>query len=589
MYLKNIAIKNVGPIDEISVYLPFQENGNPKPIIFAGENGSGKTVLLSQIVDELYEIGSQLFTDISQLEGMSHRYYKISGGTNLRMGKEKCFSLLQFIDSQRNKIEYFDKTGTVTKDNFTKYIQDFSLSPNKENDNQKSTTQFNAIPQRKNLQDEWKQGAYFYQPAYRYEKPFWINDPFLDQKRFEFEDNIKFSEKLNQEIEIVSSARHNKSFLMDLVLDYLNNKTDTDKITWENINNILRQVKQKNNIRFGIGPRGGYRVSIIETIEKQTKILLPSIDNLSLGESVLLNLFVNIIRYGDKPPKLADQIQGIVIIDEIDLHLHTDLQNKVLPKLIKMFPKIQFIITTHSPLFLLGMRDIFGENEFEIINMPNGEIITTERFSEFDNAYNVLKETEKFENMIKDKIEKSRKSVLFVEGDCDTRYLNKAVELLEKNDILSKMQIYDANGFGGLNKIWNNYNSKLSEVVPQNILLLYDCDQKIQDSQKGKIFKRGISTIEDSIIDKGIENLFSEATLYRAIDHKKAFIDITPEILKIERGENITIPKKYEINPDEKSNLCDWLCTNGTKEDFHNFESIFRTIKDTIISEEAEG
>lgn len=55
MYLKNIVIKNIGPIEDLSVELPFHESGNPKPIIFVGENGSGKTILQSQIIDAFYE------------------------------------------------------------------------------------------------------------------------------------------------------------------------------------------------------------------------------------------------------------------------------------------------------------------------------------------------------------------------------------------------------------------------------------------------------------------------------------------------------------------------------------------------------
>jgi signal recognition particle GTPase len=43
MYLKNIAIKNIGPIEDFVCELPFKENGEPKPVIFVGENGSGRT------------------------------------------------------------------------------------------------------------------------------------------------------------------------------------------------------------------------------------------------------------------------------------------------------------------------------------------------------------------------------------------------------------------------------------------------------------------------------------------------------------------------------------------------------------------
>lgn len=48
--------------------------------------------------------------------------------------------------------------------------------------------------------------------------------------------------------------------------------------------------------------------------------------------------------------------EGIVLIDEIELHLHPTLQQEVLLRLRKTFPKIQFIITTHSPLVISNFK-----------------------------------------------------------------------------------------------------------------------------------------------------------------------------------------------------------------------------------------
>lgn len=45
-------------------------------------------------------------------------------------------------------------------------------------------------------------------------------------------------------------------------------------------------------------------------------------------------------------------VPGIVLIDEIETHLHIDLQKKILPFLTQLFPCIQFIVTTHSPFVL---------------------------------------------------------------------------------------------------------------------------------------------------------------------------------------------------------------------------------------------
>jgi len=57
----------------------------------------------------------------------------------------------------------------------------------------------------------------------------------------------------------------------------------------------------------------------------------------------------------DKSPLLHGQ--GIVLIDEIDLHLHPTWQRKIVTKLREIFPNIQFVITTHSPEILSEIKD----------------------------------------------------------------------------------------------------------------------------------------------------------------------------------------------------------------------------------------
>ena len=583
MYINKLSIKNIGPITELNIDFPFDKNKNPVPIIFAGENGSGKTVLLSQLIDGIYEIGNKLFKDILPTEGfMGYKYYKISGGSNLKTGKAQGFSLIQFMDSENNKLEYFDKIGETNHEDFKKFIPDFSLSPENKNSLQKKLSDINEN-QNEILKKDLKSGCYFYQPAYRYEEPFWKN--IFTTNEIYPQDNKKFLDILGKEIEIITSTNNNKKYLLDLVLDFTINKNTSDQTKWFEINQIIQKILRRKNIRFGIGPRGGHRVSIVEQNEngEVKKQLLPSIDNLSLGESILLNLFVNIIRHSDAPPKNFNDIEGIVIVDEIDVHLNTDLQKKVLPELIKLFPKIQFIITTHSPLFLLGMKKIFGEDGFEIRNMPDGEIITTERFTEFEKAYESFTKTKMFENQIKTEVNQSTKPVLFVEGDHDIRYITKAAELLERKQLLSNIQIVDANGCGGLDSIWKHYNTKLSEITHQKILLLYDCDTKKIPEQKGKIYKQISPFLEENPIKKGVENLFNEEAIKKAREYKDEFFDFTPKIEKKVRGKIIIEPEKHDVNKDEKNNLCRWLCEKGTKDDFEKFELIFNLIQKNLL------
>lgn len=80
-----------------------------------------------------------------------------------------------------------------------------------------------------------------------------------------------------------------------------------------------------------------------------------SIEQLSDGEKCLMAMLGDIARrLAIANPGMTNPLQGggIVLIDEVDLHLHPSWQRKVAGVLRKTFPNIQFILTTHSPQVL---------------------------------------------------------------------------------------------------------------------------------------------------------------------------------------------------------------------------------------------
>lgn len=82
-----------------------------------------------------------------------------------------------------------------------------------------------------------------------------------------------------------------------------------------------------------------------------------SFNELSDGYSSVIYIVSDLILRMDKNWLLEDKIseydyQGIVLIDELETHLHIELQKKIFPFLTKFFPRIQFIVTTHSPYIL---------------------------------------------------------------------------------------------------------------------------------------------------------------------------------------------------------------------------------------------
>lgn len=68
----------------------------------------------------------------------------------------------------------------------------------------------------------------------------------------------------------------------------------------------------------------------------------------------LVHLLVHILRAGKWTGDLT-AIQGIVLIDEIDLHLHPQWQRVIIRSLKEAFPKLQFVVSSHSPMTVAGL------------------------------------------------------------------------------------------------------------------------------------------------------------------------------------------------------------------------------------------
>ena len=70
----------------------------------------------------------------------------------------------------------------------------------------------------------------------------------------------------------------------------------------------------------------------------------------------LWHLLIGYAEYYDYPPDLEDK-PGILIIDEIDAHLHPSWQRRIIPALTTHFPNLQIFCSTHSPLMLAGLKE----------------------------------------------------------------------------------------------------------------------------------------------------------------------------------------------------------------------------------------
>lgn len=166
-------------------------------------------------------------------------------------------------------------------------------------------------------------------------------------------------EKLN--LNSINKSRTNQNFLKYLVhlktqqaYAYLNkNDEKLEKInTWFNrFEETIQEIFETKDIKL-IYDEDKYNFKLKEP-DKEFDFT-----TLSDGYSAILDIVTELMLRMEKDEtyKYEYNLHGIVLIDEIETHLHINLQKKIMKILTKMFPNIQFIVTTHSP-FILNSLD----------------------------------------------------------------------------------------------------------------------------------------------------------------------------------------------------------------------------------------
>ncbi len=604
MYLKRLVLQNTGPISDVSYTLPFAENGNPKPLVLVGPNGSGKSIVLSFVANALLATHATLY-DKSEVE--KGRVYKLRSPGYIRSGQEYYFGHLVF----ENGIETTEWQLRMTRKAYEeKYGPRHNhISWKLINEDKGEVFWSNMEEKQSEVEKLVDQNCLLYFPANRFEEPGWLNLENLT-RRAELKDFKRISGRSNRTIIQHAPLARNRNFLLDVIFDRNLNEL---KMPWAPVslgtlqfglqpvipsqippeyagpstmidralNEILQVILRNADAHFSVGPRKSRTISV----DLKDQQWVPNVFQLSTGETAVLNLFLSIIRDYDESGATfttLEDVRGIVIVDEIDAHLHCELQSIVLPKLIKRFPKVQFILTSHSPLFLLGLRNELTEDGFVVLELPEAGEIGVERFSEFQRAFDTLKNSDTYKKEIASAIDASRKPLVVVEGDYDIHYLTKAAQFLNRAALLQSVQLHDGGGFGSIQNLWKNLDRKFCNALAQRVVLLFDCDVKTQDDNRGKVARRVIPTVANNPVRKGIENLFPESTIAKARAHNGKFIDVTPEIRKTVRGEEALEPEILQVNSDEKKNLCTWLCKDGTAEDFSGFGVVFDLIEQAL-------
>ena len=450
MYLKKMVYKNVGPLKEVSINMPFNDDESPKPIILVGENGSGKSTLLSNIVDSFYEMAGTAFTNVRVSDtGHSYQYYKIISPSQITFGNQYLYSYIQYTDS----VDYIFKCGKITFEEFKENCEQAPFLGSWGNENNIKVTSIT----KEQAEKIFSENIFAYFGPDRYEKPNWMGEKYFDISDYEHPYTAPhYNGTLINPISVNNVTATNLQWLLDLIVDsradiyYDGNSFNLAHYPNGNINNyialgncrkqierIMSQIKnQEVYFDLNIRNNSGSRFNIKKV--SNNELITPQLDALSTGEIALFNMFSTIVKYADKleinNSIHLENITGIIIVDEIELHLHGSMQKEVLPKLIKLFPKVQFVITTHSPLFLLGMKNEFGDDGFEIYQLPTGTQITAESFSEFQRAFDYMTETQQYQKEVQKAIQDATdtRPLIITEGSTDWRHIKAAMNTLSQ-------------------------------------------------------------------------------------------------------------------------------------------------------------
>lgn len=97
---------------------------------------------------------------------------------------------------------------------------------------------------------------------------------------------------------------------------------------------------------------------------------------------IVSDLIFEWIKTGYWVKKSVSIMHGIVLIDELETHLHIELQKKILPFLTEFFPNIQFIVTTHSPYILNSISNAKAYDLEKHVELENLAAFSSDELAE---------------------------------------------------------------------------------------------------------------------------------------------------------------------------------------------------------------
>lgn len=314
-FLTDIEIKKVRHLENIFIPLDKEKR---KHLILTGKNGSGKTSVLEALVQYFSYITADNYYSMEE----SNRNYK------------KYKDQLKDLEEQADSDEKFEKINSIEK-SMKLWKKDFDIW------NNSAVADINSISF---LRNKYKQGN-FIVAYYKDEREFQVEE-YSNIEKIQFQDKYSINDNPGAKLtKYLVDLKATQAFTKD---HEKSAKIDRWFCTFES---ILRAIFNDDNLQLIFNDET-FQFSICESDRGPFNF-----NTLSRGYAAILDIINDLIMRMEAKSGLRTEfdMEGIVLVDEIETHLHLELQKKILPVLTTLFPNIQFIVTTHSPFILSSL------------------------------------------------------------------------------------------------------------------------------------------------------------------------------------------------------------------------------------------
>lgn len=355
MQIQSFSLKNIGQFQDLSVSLAPTQDYPSNITVFIGNNGSGKTSLLKSVATALTWFVARLKHDKSNGT-------PIPESVILNTANAAAVEIIVYDQNLQQQSQAYTwritKNRTARKAEFTTHLTELNqLTDHYKQwlgeDDQSSLPLIAFYPVERSVIDiplKIKEKHQFLQ-INGYDNAL---DNAVDFRRFFewFRDREDVENERAKDIIVrMKSDRSDDEFIKAF-----------DEYTSGSFKDVqLEAVRQAiyafmpdfKNLQVSRKPR------LVMIIDKNDKTL--NVEQLSQGEKSLMALVGDMARrLAMMNPSLENPLhgKGIILIDEIDMHLHPQWQRSIIQRLQTTFPNCQFILTTHSPLVISDTQDI---------------------------------------------------------------------------------------------------------------------------------------------------------------------------------------------------------------------------------------